>query len=105
MPTGSDTWAEGSAPIIVRKHSSYDKHILIPLALVEQCATRKGALFAYCLLCEQAKRGDDERPSISQMAKQCHIKPDDLRAALRWLCEQGWVNREDRPGGTSIFRV
>lgn len=105
MPNGNESWADESGHITIRKHSVYDGHIMVPMRLVEECPARKGALYAYCVLCVTANGRGTDWPSIGEMARQCHMKPDDLRAALRWLCEQGWVTREDRPGSASIFRV
>jgi hypothetical protein len=79
----------------------------VPIALLEQSAerSRRGALFVYCWLWHYAGRNDQAFPSIQRLAAECHMKPDDVRKALKWLTEEGWITRTDRAGSTSLFHV
>lgn len=77
----------------------------VPIDLLEACATRKGVVFVYAWLWHYAGRDDQAWPSIDRLASECHMRPDDVRAAIRWLADQGWLTRIDRPGRTTLYRV
>jgi len=77
----------------------------VPIALLEACADRKGSLFVYAWLWHYAGQDDQAFPSINRLALECRMKPDDVRASLRWLVENGWISRVDRQGQTSLFHV
>ena len=79
----------------------------VPIALLEQSAerSRRGSLFVYCWLWHYAGIRDQAFPSIQRLAAECHMKPDDVRKALKWLTEEGWITRTDRAGSTSLFQV
>ena len=76
-----------------------------PLKLMEACADHKGWLFVYLWLWHYADKDDNAWPSLDRLAAECHMKRDAVRAALKWLTETGWIEREDRPGSTSVFHV
>jgi hypothetical protein len=79
----------------------------VPITLLEQCSerSRRGALFVYLWLWHYAGIRDQAFPSIQRLAAECHMKPDDVRKALKWLTEEGWITRTDRAGSTSLFHV
>lgn len=77
----------------------------VPIALLEACADRKGTLFVYAWLWHYAGQDDQAFPSINRLALECRMKPEDVRASLRWLVENGWISRVDRQGQTSLFHV
>jgi len=77
----------------------------VPIALLEACAERKGTLFVYAWLWHYAGRDDQAFPSITRLALECRMKVDDVRSSLRWLVENGWIGRVDRPGQTALFHV
>lgn len=76
-----------------------------PIALLEACAERKGFLFVYLWLWHYAGRDDAAWPSVERLAAECHMAVRDVRLALRWLVDEGWVRREERPGKTTVFHV
>ena len=77
----------------------------VPIALLEACADRKGTLFVYSWLWHYAGLDDQAFPSITRLALECRMKPEDVRSSLRWLVENGWISRVDRPGQTALFHV
>jgi len=77
----------------------------VPIALLEACADRKGTLFVYSWLWHYAGQNDQAFPSIGRLAMECRMKEDHIRAALRWLVENGWISRVDRVGQTALFHV
>ena len=79
--------------------------VQIPLELLIASAERKGTVFVYGWLWHHAGRDDTAFPSIDTLASECRMKADDVRQALRYLVDQGWVTRHDRPGRTALFRV
>lgn len=79
--------------------------VQIPLELLASCADRKGIVFVYGWLWHHAGRDDNAFPSIDTLAAECRMKADDVRLALRYLVDHGWVQREDRPGRTTVFHV
>lgn len=78
---------------------------MTPLRLMEDCRTRKGTLFVYLWLWHHAGIADQAFPSLQKLSLECGMKPDDTREAIRWLCEEGWVERIERPGYTTLFHV
>ena len=79
--------------------------VQIPLELLIASAERKGIAFVYGWLWHHAGRDDNAFPSIDTLAGECRMKADDVRLALRFLVEQGWVQRQERPGTTTLFHV
>ena len=79
----------------------------VPIQLLEQCSDRslRGCLFVYLWLWHYAGIQDQAFPSVPRLAAECHMKPDDVRKALKWLAAQGWIKRIDRPGQTTLFHV
>ena len=77
----------------------------VPIALLEACADRKGTLFVYSWLWHYAGLDDQAFPSITRLALECRMKPEDVRSSLRWLVENDWISRVDRPGQTALFHV
>lgn len=77
----------------------------VPIALLEACADRKGTLFVYSWLWHYAGQNDQAFPSIARLAMECRMKDDHVRAALRWLVQNGWISRVDRVGQTALFHV
>jgi hypothetical protein len=79
----------------------------VPIHLLEQCSDRslRGCLFVYLWLWHYAGIKDQAFPSVPRLAAECHMKPDDVRKALKWLAAQGWIKRIDRPGQTTLFHV
>jgi len=77
----------------------------VPIALLEACADRKGTLFVYGWLWHYAGLDDQAFPSINRLALECRMKAEDVRSSLRWLVENGWISRVDRPGQTALFHV
>lgn len=71
----------------------------VPFDLIANCSNKKGALFVYLAL--QLFR----EPTISTLAAVCGMAAEDVRKSLRWLEGQGWIQRIDRPGESSLFRV
>lgn len=71
----------------------------VPFELMANCSNKKGALFAYLAL--QLLR----EPTISTLAAVCGMAPDGVRRSLKWLEDQGWIQRIERPGESSLFRV
>ena len=82
-------------PLPVRARKSGN----VPVELLNTCVKRKGVLFVYVIL------QTFEAPSISLLAVMCGMAPEDVRWSLRWLEEEGWIQRLEQPGTTSLFRV
>lgn len=78
---------------------------MVPIELAEACADHKGWLFVYIWLWHYAGRDDQAFPSVERLAVECRMKPADVRRALAWLYEAGWINRIDRPGRTTLYHV
>jgi len=70
-----------------------------PVDLMAYCVGRKGALFVYLAL------QLFEAPTISNLATVCGMAPDGVRRSLQWLEAEGWIQRIERPGASSQFRV
>lgn len=80
---------------------------MVPIALLEACAAReaKGRVFLYAWLWHYAGERDTAFPSIPRLALECRMKKDDIRSGLAWLAAEGWIQRIDRPGHTTLFHV
>lgn len=78
---------------------------MVALDLAERCADQKGTLFVYIWLWHYAGKDDAAWPSIDRLALECHMSPRDVRKALKWLHQSGWITRQERPGFTSIYHV
>ena len=72
---------------------------VVPFELLFSCTKRKGVIFVYAML------QTTESPSIGQLAAACGMSVSDVRVALKWLQSRGWIERIDRIGDTSQFRV
>jgi hypothetical protein len=70
-----------------------------PVELMAHCVARKGALFVYLAL------QLFEAPTIGTLATVCGMAPDGVRRSLKWLEAEGWIQRIERPGESSLFRV
>lgn len=73
--------------------------VFVPFELLFSCTKRKGVIFVYAIL------QTTESPSIGQLAAACGMSVSDVRVALKWLQSGGWIERIDRIGDTSQFRV
>ena len=71
----------------------------VPFELLANSSNKKGVLFVYLAL--QLFR----EPTMSTLAAVCGMAAEDVRRSLRWLEGQGWIQRIDRPGESSLFRV
>jgi hypothetical protein len=78
-----------------------------PIELIESCTDRqrKGWLFVYLWLWHYAGKDDQAFPSVARLALECRMNTEDTRRALAWLTTEGWIERVDRPGRTSLFHV
>lgn len=78
---------------------------MVPIELAEACADHKGWLFVYIWLWHYAGRDDQAFPSVQRLALECRMEDREVRRALAWLSEAGWVQRIDRPGRTTIYHI
>lgn len=78
---------------------------MAPFQLVMELRHRKGWLFVYLWLNHCAQTQVDASPSIDELAEMCSMHPDNIRRALNWLCQNGWIERRIRPGKTSVYRT
>jgi len=79
--------------------------VQIPIELLEACADKKGTTHVYGWLWHYAGRDDHAFPSVDRLALECRMKPDHVRASLRWLSAEGWIERIDRLGQTTLYHV
>jgi len=87
-------------PVVTRESFS-----VAPVKLLEQCKSRKGTLFVYLWLWHYAGTSDEAWPSVTTQAEECRMTVEDVREARRWLVENGWITRIERPGKSTIFKV
>lgn len=78
---------------------------MVPIELAEACADRKGCLFVYVWLWHYAGKDDQAFPSVDRLAVECHMASRDVRQSLTWLAQNGWIQRIERPGRTTLFHV
>ena len=78
---------------------------MVPIELAEACADHKGWLFVYIWLWHYAGRDDQAFPSVKRLALECRMDYKEVRRALAWLSDGGWVQRIDRPGRTTLYHV
>lgn len=82
---------------------------MTPARLSEECKSRKGTVFVYNNLWLHASGSPDDRgrafPSVETQAQECGMDPKDVREARRWLEENGWLRKTERPGKTPMFQV
>jgi hypothetical protein len=76
-----------------------------PYELVRELGHRKGWLFVYLWLNHFGQSRATASPSIEELAYMCGMHPDNIRKALNWLCQNGWVERQARLGKTSVYRT
>jgi hypothetical protein len=88
-----------SPPQPQRRERSERENGAVPVALMAACTVKKGAPFVYLAL------QLFEAPTISTLAAACCMAPEGVRVALKFLEEGGWIQRIDRPGSSSLFRV
>lgn len=60
---------------------------------------------AYALSLHMSERGDSCFPSVGTMARESGFSERTVRQALRDLESDGWLNRQDRPGQTSLYQA
>lgn len=92
---------EASQPIIGTLSRAAYAHV--PIALLAD--KRRGRMVVYGWLWHFAGVTDTAFPAIDRLAGLCHMKPDDVRATIKWLTAEGWIERIDRPGQTTLFHV
>lgn len=77
----------------------------IPIPLLVAAAKSKGTIIVFLWLWHYAGRDDRAFPAVDRLAEDCQMHPDGVRRSLRWLTENQWVVRVDRPGKTSVYHV
>jgi hypothetical protein len=75
------------------------------MQLVQACGSKKGYLFVFAWLWHYAGKDDEAFPSVDRLAKDCQMKAEDVRQALRWMVQEEFVTRIDRPGKTTLYHV
>jgi hypothetical protein len=93
--------SEASQPIIGTLSRAAFAHV--PIALLAD--KRRGRMVVYGWLWHFAGVTDTAFPAIDRLAGLCHMKPDDVRGTIKWLTAEGWIERIDRPGQTTLFHV
>lgn len=81
-----------------RASQAWEK-VVVPLELVATTTQKKAALFVYAYL------QTFESPSICTLAAVAAMSCRDVRSSLRWLDDEGWIQKIERPGGTNQYRV
>ncbi len=77
----------------------------IPIPLLVAAAKSKGTIIVFLWLWHYAGRDDRAFPAVDRLAADCQMHPDGVRRSLRWLTENQWAVRIDRPGKTSLYHV
>lgn len=89
----------------MKKEVTRTRFAQAPIELLQLCSEHKGRLFVYLWLWHYAGASDSAWPSMDRLATDCRMKRDAVRLALKWLTEHGWIEREDRPGSTTVFHI
>lgn len=71
----------------------------VPVDLLSSSIAIKGAVFVYLFL------QGFQAPSVSTLATLCGMDVKGVRRSLQWLEAEGWIQRIERPGTTSQYRV
>lgn len=73
----------------------------MPLDLLELTGSKKGIGYVYMWL--NAHRG--EAVSCDALAKEARMNPNDVRSAVKWLVDAGFVVRHDESGRASSYEL
>ena len=73
----------------------------VPLDLLEATASKKGISYVYLWLSVH----DGEPVSCDTLGKEAGMNPNDVRSAIKWLVENGYVVRRDEPGRASSYEL
>jgi hypothetical protein len=73
----------------------------VPKQLLSDIEGSKGRLAVYTWL--QSCYRVDPRISIKRLAGLCKMAEDDVRSAIRWLCDAGWLRIEAIPGSANAY--
>lgn len=78
----------------------------VPWGLLDQMPQPRGKqrICVYLALQRHQQMAGDG-VAISAIAAATGVKGDDVRAAIRWLSEEGWLVRIDRPGEASVYQA
>ena len=71
----------------------------MPLDLLEATASKKGISYVYLWLSVH----NGEPVSCDTLGKEAGMNPKDVRSAIKWLVEAGYVVRRDEPGRASSY--
>lgn len=85
----------------VREEEKLKKKLEISSQLLLECGGHKGTLFVFCWL----QVYEAMAPSIAMIAEKCGMKTEDVRTCIHWLEAYEWIQRIERPGKTSVYRV
>jgi hypothetical protein len=77
---------------------------VLPYALLDALGEHKNIGWLYLWL-HRHGNGSEEGAwaSVATLARECHMHRDAVKAGLRWLVDQGWVERVKRPGRSSSY--
>lgn len=73
----------------------------VPLDLLEATASKKGISYVYLWLSVH----NGEPVSCDTLGKEAGMNPNDVRSAIKWLVENGYVVRRDEPGRASSYEL
>ncbi len=79
--------------------------VQVPLDLLTVARDKKGLVFVYAWLWHHAGATDTAFPTIATLEQECGMKGDDIRRSLRFLVDQGWIERHERPGAATVYHV
>lgn len=73
----------------------------MPLALLEATASKKGISYVYLWLSVH----NGEPVSCDTLGKEAGMNPKDVRSAIKWLVEAGYVVRREETGRASSYEL
>lgn len=90
-----------SAEFLVSNAGHVYQCVPVPKQLLSDIEGSKGRLAVYTWL--QSCYRVDPRISIKRLAGLCKMAEDDVRSAIRWLCDAGWLRIEAIPGSANAY--
>jgi hypothetical protein len=79
---------------------------VLPTPLLFELAEHKNIGWVYMMLHHHGNGSPEGAwASVATLAQECHMSVKAVKTALRWLLENGWVERVSRPGFSSRYHL
>jgi hypothetical protein len=76
--------------------------VFIP-SVLDEYGLKPSVFRVYCHIARSNGKGNGAWPAIASMSRMCHLHPQTIRTALKFLVAEGFLTREKRRGMTTVY--